>query len=238
MLRPAGDVVCIGLPHSVWSVRLRRITSATMSSEVRGSTHMVDDRPYPPGRVRRWWWASSQGQRLAAAGSATVIGLAVVGVALVNLEIAPASKNGSPAPALSLPGSSSSVVTVTGSGTAPGSGTSTGAGSSQAGATTSSGGPSLNVPGGTPVQAGAGGAGLPSTTRPTPVTTTAPMTTAASTTHPPTSTSPPQGGVQQGVRIGQQCAPEGAQGITAQGQPAVCRPGGPGPGRRDEWKKG
>ncbi|HEY4017924.1 MAG TPA: hypothetical protein VGM75_04520 [Pseudonocardiaceae bacterium] len=72
----------------------------------------------------------------------------------------------------------------------------------------------------------------------TPVLPTLPPTADPPTTTAPTATPTPPGGVQRGVRIGQPCAPEGAQGITVSGQAVVCWPAGPGPkGHVDAWKR-
>jgi hypothetical protein len=195
---------------------------------------MHGDRPSHPGAVRRWWWRSSQRQRLATAGSATVLGLVVLGVALASVETAPASSAADPAvprpsavggdPVSTTPSSdlSGPVILLTTTAAPTVTAVPVTSTSRRAGVTTNQppslwpGPPTLPIP-----------TWLPPTSWPviTPIL-------------PITPTSPPGGGVQRGARIGEPCSPEGARGITDQGEFLTCEPANLGPrGPADVWRQ-
>jgi hypothetical protein len=196
-----------------------------------------------PGAVRRWWWRSSQGQRLAMALPATLLGMAVVAVGAGTLDNPSASGPGpspvAPGPVAGVPGSVSMSLSST---TLPNPGAGSGLTSGMAvpgGSATGTAGSAGRPPGSqtltTPNQA-PGGDGPPVShpAWPPPPPPDSPGTTA---TRPPVTSSsvapPPPGGVQQGVSFNAPCSPQGAEGVTKQGQQLRCEP----VGNQDRWRQ-
>jgi hypothetical protein len=184
---------------------------------------MLGDRPSQAGAVRRWWWRSSQRQRLAATGSATVLGLVVLGVALASVETTPTPSAADPAVPRPV-AISGDPVTTTLPPIVP--------------LTTTGSPPPFTV------------APTTSTSRrvvvtPKPPPPVEPTFTVPSWFPPPswpvlTPILPPitGGGVQRGVRVGEPCSPAGAEGITNRGEFVTCQPANLGPkGPADVWRQ-
>jgi hypothetical protein len=161
-----------------------------------------------PGPLRGWWWRSSQVHRLAVVSAGTAVAVVLLASGLLGApRWTTRPQGGAYLPLTTL---STAIATNTGT-TVSGSGDPTGGGS----ATATDGPPKVSTTGTSSVAPATQPASATTTSAAAESTTAGPSTT---TTNAATTTID----VQRGVRVGEPCSPEGATGITVQGQTVTC----------------
>ncbi|MFC0434762.1 hypothetical protein [Kutzneria buriramensis] len=168
------------------------------------------DGSFAPGPVRGWWWRSSRVQRLAVAGVAAVLGLALLIGAFAGMPTG-GQQSVAATPLVPIPPLTTIAATTTTTVTSTTTATTTTTTSTVDTTTTASSSPTTTAV---------------TTTHPLPPITIGPPIT----TIPPTTTDD----IQYGVRMGMPCSPEGAVGVTTLGIPVVCMPGSNG---RLKWRR-